>query len=203
MAKARSKVTDLQAKKCTELPDFGPSDGMLVADAAVGAGTGFFVDLFGVAFDGTILPNDQSAARKCQQSVASSARKCLDARLKEFARCAKEGLKHGSITSPVELAACIGADAKGKIAAACDLGVAGDKKVDLLRRSLGKLCVAADVLPSEVLPVCAGATTVEDAHGCLTPRIACRACRAADAAGSLGVACDDLDDGLPNGSCPV
>ncbi len=202
VAKARSKVTDLAAKKCVESPDFGFGGDTILADAAVSAATGAFSDLFQVAFDGTILPDaaDRSASL-CQLAIAGSAQKCLAARLKEFGRCVKKGLKDGSITSAAGLAACMGMDPKGKIASACDLGTAGDKKVDGVRRSLGKRCLAAEVVPSTVLPACPAGSDVESAHGCLTPRLACRACLAADSVAGLGVSCDDLDDGQPNGSC--
>ncbi len=204
VAKARAKVTDLHGKKCGEAPDFGFAGDVTLASAAATSATGAFADLFGVAFDGAILPQaDDPSASKCQLALAGSAKKCLGARLKEFGKCVKAGLKDGSITSAAGLAACIGADPKGKIAAACDLGVAGDKKVDGLRRSLSKLCISANVLPSAVLPACPAGADVESAHDCITPRIACRACAAADVAGGLGAACDDLDDGLSNGSCPA
>jgi len=203
IAKARAKTADLAARRCVELPDFGYAGPDLVAGAGEDASLGWFTDLFGVAFDGAILPDagDRLAAR-CQQAVAAAARKCFDARLKELARCAHTGLKAGSITGPAGLAACIGADPKGRIAAACDRGVAGDKKIDGIRKSLARRCVAADRAPLLALPFCPGAVDVESAHACLTTKIACRACLAADAAGALGAPCDLLDDGVQNGSCP-
>lgn len=203
IAKARTKVGDLFAKKCVEMPDFGLVDDVALADAATGSSLGAFTDLLDVAFDGAILPGDQKAASKCQLAIVGSAKKCFDARLKEFAKCVKAGLKDGSIVSAAGIAACIGADPKGKIAKACDLGTVGDKKVDGLRKSLTKLCVAAEVTPSTVLPACPGAFDVETAHDCVTPRIACRACLAADEAGGLAAPCDELDDGTANGSCPA
>lgn len=204
VARARVKVTDLESRKCSETPDFAHPGAAVVADAGVGESRGLFTDLFGVAFDGTIRLGDlDRAAAKCQLAVATSAKKCFEARLKQLARCAKAGLEDGSIAGPTGLAACLGTDDKGKVAAACDLGFAGDKKVDGLRKSLTRLCAKAGVQPSEAFPACPAASGVEQAHACLAPAISCRACRAANAGAALGVLCDSLDDGLSNGSCPA
>jgi hypothetical protein len=204
VAKARAKVADLEAKKCAELPGFGFVGSEAVAQAGVDAGVGALRDVFGVALDASVLRRNQDpAGAACQQALAISARKCLDARLKELARCVKQGLADGVLITPEGLEACLGADPKGKIAAACDLGFAGEKKVDGVRRALGKLCVAEGVAPNAVLEACPGANGVEEAHACLMPRFACRACRAADAAAALGTDCDHLDDGAANGSCPA
>ena len=204
VAKAAQKASDLRAKKCETAPDFGLSDPAVFVSAARDGGVGFARDAFGVAFDGSILPESADGdGSKCQQAVIGSAKKCLDARLKEFARCAKAGLKEGTIASAEALAACVGSDPKGKVAAACDLGAAGDKKVDALRKSLEKRCVSAGVIPGAVLTECAGAVDVESAHACLAAKIACRACRTIAGASDVAPPCDTHDDGVANGSCPV
>lgn len=204
VAKARAKVASLHERKCAERPDFGFAGPALLADAGESESVGLFTDVVGVAFDGTLVPRgDDPKASKCQLAIVGSAAKCMDARLKEYAKCVKAGLKDGSITTAGGLVACIGADPKGKIAAACDLGTAGEKKVDTVRKALAKLCLGAEVAPSLVLAGCPGAVDVESAHACLTSRLGCRACRAVDRAGALGAPCDALDDGVANGSCPA
>ena len=72
-----------------------------------------------------------------------------------------------------------------------------------MRRTLGKLCASKGVSPGTVLPGCPASEDVESAHACMASRVACRACVAADRAGALAAPCDDLDDGQPNGSCPL
>lgn len=203
VAKARTKITDLFGKKCVELPDFGFAGDVALADAAIAGGRGLWTDLLGVAFDGSIVPSEDKAAAKCQQAVMASAKKCFAARLKEYAKCVKSGLKDGSITGAAGLAACVGADPKGKIAVACDLGVFGDKKLDGVRKSLAKQCIGIDVAPGAVFAACASTTGVEDAHACIEPRVACRACRTSEAASAVAVPCDEIDDGIVNGSCLI
>lgn len=204
VGKATQKASDLRLKKCETAPDFGLAEPAVFVAAARDGGVGFARDVLGVAFDGSILPESADAdGSRCQQAVIGSAKKCLDARLKEFSRCAKAGLKAGTIASAEALAACVGSDPKGRVAAACDLGAAGEKKVDALRKSLDKRCVSAGVTPGDVLTGCGGSMDVESAHACLAAKIACRACRTIAGASDVAPPCDTHDDGVANGSCPV
>lgn len=199
VAKAIGKSVDAESKSCSEAPDFGPVDGERIGTVAVRTALSVVADLLGSDLDAVIVADDvDGAGARCQRGVLGAARGCLDAHLKGIAACAKAGLKDGSITSEPALAACIGVDPKGKIASACDL--AGNKP-DRLRQDLGKLCLARGVTPGDVLPGCAEAASVEDAHACLAAKIACRACRSFAEAGELSIDCDAADDGVANASC--
>jgi hypothetical protein len=174
-------------------------DGERTGTVAVQTALSLVTDLLGSGVDAVIAADDvDEAGARCQRGVLGAARGCFDAQLKGVAACAKAGLKDGSIKSEATLAACFGVDPKGKIAAACDL--AGEKP-DRVRQDLAKHCLEGGVTPGDVLPGCAEATSLEDAHACLAAKIACRACRSFSEAGELSIDCDATDDGVVNASC--
>ncbi len=201
IARARGKAHDLAAKKCAAPPAFAWVGPAAVVDAAVDASTGLVRDLLGPDLDSILVPDREArAAARCQRAITQAARQCLDARLKAVGRCVKAGLKAGRGLGLEDVAACLDVDPGGRVAAACDRV---DGKVDGLRRSIDKLCVAADLAPSTVLPGCPLATDVETTHACVAGGSACRACRAVSSATGLGDFCETFDDGLDNGSCPT
>jgi len=200
VAKARGALAKVAAKRCSEAPSFGPSDASAVAAAAVAGSSGLVGDLLG-GVDTTLARESTEPERSaCQQAIVRTARKCHEARLAEFNRCKRAGLKDGSITSAAALGPCLAADAKGKIAKACDLGSDGDAKVDPIRAELRDACADEAVDLTAALPPC-GAADVEAAHSCVRARIECRVCRELQTADGLVADCDVLDDGLSNASC--
>jgi hypothetical protein len=196
VTKARAKLAFLEAKKCTEPPDFGATDATTVGDAAAAAPVNITTDVYGANPDPALatLAGDKLAA-KCQQAVSKGLGKCLVTQVKEFARCAKLGLKKETILNGEDLDACLGDDPKGKIAKFCD-GTIGKLAV----KTLPKLCVAKGVDLSDAFPGC-GSDDPADVAVCLEEITACRTCQAAVVADDLSVDCDLYDDGLANGSC--
>jgi hypothetical protein len=199
VAKMRAAVTRAAAKRCSEMPDFGPSDAGLVGAAGAASASGLAALIFGDLDAGLAREDIERALSKCQQGIAKLVRKCQEVRFAEFNRCKKAGLKDASITSSGQLVACLGADPKRKVARACDL--AAESEVDAIRAGLVADCIEEGVDLRAALPPCADATDAESAHACIRGRVLCRACVALGAADALPVDCDAIDDGQENGSC--
>jgi hypothetical protein len=200
VARAREGLAQVAAKRCKEAPLFGPSDADAVGAAGADALPGLLVDLYGPVDATLALKSAEPERSACQQALVKASTKCHDVRLLEFNRCKKAGLKDESITSAAALTACLAADPKGKVAAACDLGRDGDAKVDPIRAGLREACLDASVALAAALPPCAAAD-VEAAHACVRARIDCRVCLELRAADDLPADCDALDDGQQNASC--
>jgi hypothetical protein len=114
VAKARGGLDKVAAKRCSEAPSFGPRDASAVAAAAVAGTSGLLGELLG-GVDATLARESTEPERSaCQQAIVRTARKCHEARLAEFNRCKRAGLKDGSITSAAALGPCLAADAKGQ-----------------------------------------------------------------------------------------
>ncbi len=138
----------------------------------------------------TSLLADQTGAR-CQQAVVKNLAKCHATILKAYARCAKKGLKEGSVIDAAGLETCIGEDSGGKIARSCG---AGSK----LEGDLTARCAGVDLLSAS--PAC-GASDAATLHTCLEREARCTACLALDEVGDLYRDCDTFDDAAANGSC--
>ncbi len=138
-----------------------------------------------------------AAAASCQQAVAKALAKCVDTQAKEYVKCRKGALAGGA-EDAAALAACFTADAKGKVAKACDLDA--DGKVDKLRGTIAKKC--AGVTLATAFPTCNPADA-EELHACLLAPARCATCRATAEASELETAldCDDYDNAGPDGSC--
>jgi hypothetical protein len=123
------------------------------------------------------------------KTVTKHSGKLYDAKLKAFVDCKKKGLKDGSVDGAAALAACLGADPKGKIARKLEKLVAG---------VLGKCGAVSQPLafPGE----CAAAGDLSD---CVDRLVECRACLQVQAMDGLTgeLDCDLFDDGGANGSC--
>ncbi len=145
--------------------------------------------MFGADLDLALVTGAaDKATSRCQQSVAKDAGKCRKAKLKAYHRCKAKGLKGGSITGASGLEACIGDDAKGKVARAC--GANSRLAKDVTQRCAGVNLVQA-------FPAC----TTPDLYTCVEREVECMACLAIDEADDLNRDCDLFDDGLANASC--
>ncbi len=198
VAKVLSKTVLDETKNCTvETPDFGPTSATAINDAAVQKELDLFEDLFGTDLDAAIvlesalLGKDKS---KCQLATAKALKKCQLTKLKEFNKCKKEGLKAATVHDAVTLGACIGKDAKGKIAKACDTKLFGT----MIKKCLDKGQDYASLFPG----ICVGEASWGDFHGCIEARVECRVCLALNAADGSKRNCDQFDDGLFNATCP-
>lgn len=137
-------------------------------------------DILGADLDAAVLTSaaDKEGAR-CQQDVIRGTGKCIRARIQEFHRCAKTGLKDGSITAGPALAECIEKDPRGRIAKACDPVVGR-----LATKTLAKICVAKGVDLAEAFPRCDTGDAAELAT-CLDAAARRRVCLALNQADAL------------------
>jgi Spherulation-specific family 4 len=218
VAKARLKTRLDFARRCTgtdgggasKLPGTLATDADTVIAAAVANARRMLTGTFGPDVGAAALTEAANeAGARCQAAVAKSLQKCRDAKLKEFNRCKKDALQAGKEPAPsgattaAELAGCVLADPRGRIARVCDLHEplpSGGFKVDKVRKDLDGKCVAKGVGLTAVFPHC-GSADPEDVHACTERPVQCAACLALDAADGLEADCDLLDDGAANASC--
>jgi hypothetical protein len=196
--KAADKTIADEAKKCADAPPFGATNAATVNDAGMQSSLDLIHDLFGPNLDGVILSagTDKPGAA-CQQAVAATVGQCRDAKLSEFNKCKKAGLKDGSIASAEDLEACMGDDPKGQIAKACTDPDGQDK----IHQDLAKKCVAKGVDVAVAFPPCGVTDDANATHACIEPKIECRVCQALNQADGLNRDCDEFDDGQINNSC--
>jgi len=187
VAKAKGRVAALAAKKCVVEPDFGPTAASV---------SGMFAKLFsakavfGPDLDAAIIrASADQAAAACQAAVARSMARIAGIELREFNACTAAGLKQGSITSAAGLAACDGADPKGRAARAL-------RKAQRIARRKCAHTALATVFPGE----CSGAA-VGALFDCVRPRVACDVCLAMDAADGASKVCHRFQDGVANPYC--
>ena len=196
VAKAQSKTESDEAKNCSgSAPDFGATDSANTNDVAFQVELDLIHDIFGSDLGNAILLEaEDKDTSKCQQQAAKAVKKCLDAKLKEFNKCKKNGLKDESIQTFADLQSCMGADPKGKIAKACD-PVSGK-----IRSAIDKKCGS----PVDTSTAFSGCGTADAATlaACLDQIVECNVCVLLNQADNLARDCDDFDDGTTNGSCP-
>jgi hypothetical protein len=198
VARAESRTVTKAASKCSEPPDFGATDATTVNAAAVDTELALIHDILGPDLDAVIISSDSDrTASKCQQEAAAATRKCLDAKLKEFNRCKKNGLRGRDgppgailpIRTVSELELCMGHDPKGKIAQAC---------VTKLDAKIRRKCMGVALLAA-----CPGCGTEDPGElaTCLDTFAECQLCLGLNQADALNRECDEFDDGVVNGSC--
>jgi hypothetical protein len=188
VAKAQAKTVAAAAKRCTELPDFGPTSAAAVNAAALSTSHAEY--LFGPDLDAAVVrkANDKDGAR-CQAVVTRAAARLLVARLKAFNTCAAAGLKDGTITDAAGLDACRESDPRGGLA----------KTVASLAKGIAKKCASLDVA-AKFPGVCAD-RTAETLGGCLAPQIDCAVCTAVKGADGLTGTCHRFADGVATRFC--
>jgi cysteine-rich repeat protein len=190
MAKAQAKLSTTIASKCASPPDFGFTDATTAYDSAVEQEIALFRDVFGDDLPAAVISKSSSSAgAKCQAAVQKTYEKLVQAQLRAFGACKKNGLKAGTITSQATLAACLGdmtTDPKGRI------GKAEAKLSD----ALGKKCGGVNI--DNAFP---GDCAASGFAACVRDLGACRACLLLDAADDTGAYCDMTDNGVADGSC--
>ena len=199
--KTKQKTVSDDSKKCTaNPPDFGATDATTVNNAAVQKELDLIHAIFGSDLDSVIVeqrdPNTPNAkfVSKCQQKVVSKVKKCQDAKLKQFIECKKNALRdpNGRADDATDLEACIFVDPDGKVAKAC---------TDKVRRQIQSHCVGKQVDLATAFP----GIGLADPNGfvsVLDQTVECLACLAVNEADGLNRDCDEVDDGVINGSCP-
>jgi glucose/arabinose dehydrogenase len=192
--KQAAKTLAVEAAECELLPPFGATSAATVNAAAAGAELDLLHDVLGDDLDAAVVAKATDAAgARCQAKVAAQLQRCQGQRVKEFLRCKKAGLRDGTVEDDASLAACLGADPKGKVAGQCD-----DATGALASKVLPSAC--AGVALDTRFPGC-GAADAAGLAACAERAGRCRACLALDAADGLGTDCDAFDDGQSNASC--
>jgi hypothetical protein len=196
--KAIDKTLADARKKCTELPDFGPTDPNTVNAAAVQKEIDLAHAIFGTDLDAVIAPAAEKFLSKCQQKVTSKVKKCQDTKLKAFNKCKKDGLKGkppGPITSAADLETCIFLDPEGEVATAC---------IDKVLAQVKSQCVNKEVDLALAFPGIdlSDPNDPNELVDDLDQNVECLSCLALNEADALNQDCDAVDDGVVNGSCP-
>ncbi len=208
VTRAQQQLTEQVARKCrAPLPPFGATNAAIVGATAVEQELALIHDIFGGnELDSVIVPVDPSSGRapdsvvgRCQEKLAVHTQKCMEVRLREFKRCAKNGVRGGrsktlypNADDPFDdardLERCIGWDQKAKF----------DKCLVKAAKKLKSNCSCVP-LGTAFSGACFDAP---DLTACLDRLTACRSCLAISAGVGLSQDCDILDDTLINGSCP-
>jgi hypothetical protein len=195
---AQGKLTSAYTERCNGVadPGYGVTDDITSNAAATQKELDLIHAIFGPDLDLTIDDGSDPATGRCQATAAKAVKKCEDAKLKQFGKCANKNLKGkgGALTIVDELGLelCMGDESNGQIAKSCS---PADGK---LRQAVDQKCASVDL--AAAFPGCAAADSATTA-ACLDRLVECQVCRALDAAGNLSRDCDLLDDGLANASC--
>ncbi len=190
VAKAKGQIVSSEAKSCGDPPDFGKVDAVAVGNFATAAELALLADVFGSDLGTTAVAGVIPAGvAVCQAAVNRAYEKVVEAKLKAFGKCKKDGLKQGTVDSAAGLGDC--ADA-----------VLSDPKVAKL---VGKL---ADTVASKCTGVSlqtafpAECASAPDFAACVDERVECRVCLLLNDIDDLREDCDLFDDATANLSCP-
>ncbi len=187
VAKAQQKTEDQQARRCSRRPGFGYTGAPAVNSMALSVEIGLIRELIGGGIDAAVRESGPEAG--CQSALFKRAAKVIDASWKDYNKCAKLGLKDGSISSRTQLDACI----------------------DTVKSTGSKTAKALGKLAAEGSSACAGLNISSTLPGscssgglstCLRTRLYCQACRMLADFADLPSDCDLFDDAVANSSCP-
>jgi len=188
------QLSEEEDRVCEGVPALGPRDSQAIVDAASGLAAGWAREALGDDLEaGTARRASDKRAAHCQARVLEVLADCERQRLREFNRCKRLALRDGHVEGAVELAACLEADPRRRIARACP---PHGKRA---RQAL-KGCAGDGVDLGAAFPGCDGGGAGELA-ACLDRGQRCRVCLALSAADRLLADCDVFDDRLANGSC--
>lgn len=192
-------------RRCTQpLPSFGPTDPWQLQIVSKLAPQGLVTDVWTVDLEPNLpVESADLAAASCQRKTWKAITKCEQAKLKEFGRCTRQGLRGAAVPGLIDSASdlqnlCLGVgaapqpDPKGKVARACTDPKRG------LQKALDKRCANQNL--TTLFPTCGTASSAGTAQ-CLDREISCRTCMAANASNGLDRDCELFDDGLANASC--
>lgn len=192
---AQQKAQEKVNQACGGVPpSFGPASLPVAWTVPVGNAADLFKDIFGNTPNSTTLTD--SAGAKCQANVRKAVTGCTETRLKEFDACLKDGFKAGAIDADADIEACLGdddqPDPKGKIAKACEAGIA-DKALPG--------CTKIGVNLDRAVAGCASNDPAAIA-ACIAVAERCRICERTNGIFGTAKDCDAYDDGDDrNSSC--
>ena len=184
--------------KCSERPDFGYVDDLILVEASLSETRRFLQELIvdspeDVVVDSTVPANKTAAL--CQRLVLRGADQLVRALLREFAHCEKKVLsdKSAPAVSAEDLEVCfaqVREDRRGRVA----------KMRERLMSTYDRKCAPAGVSLDEILGVATG-TTIESFASTTTISSRCAVCRILNATQNLRHDCDLWDDDSGNDSC--
>jgi glucose/arabinose dehydrogenase len=193
LARRLSRLGEAHARSCQGPQPFGFTGLESAAPAAAGSARELAHAVFGPDLDAALADaREEPATHRCQRRAQRALDVCQKTRRVEWLRCKRAGLRDGSIASLAQLASCLDADPRGRIARAC--AADGGRLADAVSRG------CEGVAPAAAFPACAS-DDPEAPAACLERAGRCRHCRLIDASDALGVNCDRYDDGAVNASC--
>jgi len=179
---ARTTTEVAQARWCAAPPAIGPRN----ADAV-----NHLLDELGQV--GAVFGDDAAAvlaasagapgAVSCQLTAVRGMGRVAVAELREFNRCKESALAAGEVASGDDLATCVGADPRGRVAR-----TNADASVRTTRACTGQ--PIAQLLPGQ----CAAATAA-GLGACIEPRVHCDVCQGLNAADRMNASCHRFADG--------
>jgi hypothetical protein len=190
--KAQEKLEEAATTGCPSEPDFGKGDPAAIRVA---------IDIAWAGDDGfgrVVGPTQWSSAPShegidgCAVALLRRVGKMAKATDKSFAVCVKRAIATDSLTSAVDVAACVGADPNGKIA------ISRTKFAE----DIAVHCTPASIDGNFPDGECSDEVTVPDFSTCAVDVVDCVECRVLNAVASTTADCDQYDDGAINGSCP-
>jgi hypothetical protein len=172
VAAAYQATARIAGKRCGTAPDFGASTA-----AMVNAGytpQRVVQDVFGTTLAGVVADAaaDPAGAR-CQKALRKAINTLGRVRLRLFGRCARAGVRNGSITSAAELAGCRDEDPDGKLV----------RLAAKLGHTVGRRCGGADL--AALAPGECASAGVGGILECIAPRLRYDACLDVQAANAL------------------
>lgn len=200
MAKLKTGLAAVQAKKCTEIPSFGFLTAAALVDAAAIKGAEALGSIFSSEASSLIVGASGSATRAtsaCQLTVQKFADKILQLQVKEFTSCVKKEAsdRQDPMASQARISGClpvVAEDARGRIAGA----------IDKLSQQLSKKCTTPGVVLTDAFGGdCAGEANEVGVSNCVARKLACRSCEMMEGVFALDMDCDSFDDQSSNGSC--
>lgn len=202
LAKRTTTLQDTEVAQCLAgpAPEFGYTDAATVEAAAKGEALALTSDLFGTDLDVALVTYaaDTTAAR-CQQHVQRRTASLYHV-LWRTIRTEKKASLAGTSGPPSENAAALAADLQAALLADTKGRIA--RETQRLADQVTSKCSGVAIPFSTLFPgACSASATPAALSTCATERARCRACLALEAFDALTMACDDLDDGVANGSC--
>lgn len=200
MARLEARISGKQLDLCSgaDEPDFGFVEAPDLVAGVLAPQADFLAAVLGpipelVIVDRTGGGNRDEAV--CQNSLLKAADHVIASTLRGFGACGKKGLrsKADPFTSSADLESCI-EDAR--------VEAKTDRAVTMLSRKLANRCTARGVDYTTVIAGdCQSEPTEAEWVECITEDALCEACLALNAGYGLGLDCDEVDNGVVDGSC--
>jgi hypothetical protein len=188
LADALTKVESAEDSSCPTAPSFGAASA-----ASINAAYPFLMpieDVFGADLDAAILEEGSDpAGAECQEAIARSLTSLMKARLKEYRRCLRDGLREATLLDAIALSTCYDADPRAKLSRA----------VEKASEKIAAACATTSI--SSAAPGDCASSGPDDLAECLDRELSCLECEQLGAADDVEGLCDLYDDNSVNGTC--